>query len=140
MGKQEKFRIDFLDEWFDKLGVERNNGIIDLGSGTGWLVGDLTGLGYTDVVGFDASEDNLKVAREKYGDRFVRGDWEKLSEYFIKGEHKVIMSLGRSLPHTEKREVFSNVLYQVSETLDDSGVFIFDMPDPEIEGVNIEGK
>jgi len=134
-----KFRVDFLDEWFDKLGLEKSDSILDLGSGTGWLVGDLTRLGYDNVSGFDASEDNLKVAREKYGDKFVKGDWEKLSSYFDKN-HKVIMSLGRSLPHTENQRTFINVISQVEKTLDNDGVFIFDMPDPEIDGSEYKKK
>jgi ubiquinone/menaquinone biosynthesis C-methylase UbiE len=126
-----KFRKDFLVKMFDKLGVKSDKKILDLGCGTGWLIGDLMDAHFSNVKGFDKSEKNLEIARQKYGDNFVEGDWERLSG--LVDQQKAIVSLGRTLPHVESDFGFDNVLENVYYALDNNGYFIFDMPDPTVE-------
>jgi len=110
-----------------KYAVSYEDNIVELGSGTGWLTGSLYKEGFQKMRGIDASERNVQVSREKYGDHFRIGDWYKLDD--ASRSQKAVISLGRSLPHTEEENKFYDVLVQASRVLQEGGVFIFDMPD-----------
>lgn len=130
----QKFRKNSLIRQLNQLGVNTDAEILDLGCGAGWLVGDLINAGYLRTKGFDISEANLFKARENYGDRFISGDWQELASIVSKGHLELVLSLGRTLPHSESEYGFRHVLNQVNLSLVENGYFIFDMPNPEIEG------
>lgn len=130
--KTEEFRVNMINNLFDDLGVDKADKIMDLACGTGWLVGDLIETGYKNIVGVDVSEKNLSIAKENYGDNFLLGDWYHLAENFDK--QKVILCLGRALSHVENYDNFRYVIKNIASSLEDNGYFIFDMPDPEIQG------
>jgi SAM-dependent methyltransferase len=130
-------RRRMLVELMDSLGVPKSARLLDLGSGTGWMTNALRESGYSQAHGIDYSRRHVQVAQEAYGNYYAQGDWYKLAEEVMRSEAlpdqiDVILSMGRSLPHTEDEEHFLQVLDQVRETLDDDGLFIFDMPDPEV--------
>lgn len=127
----EKFRIDMLLSILKEKGIEPDASIVDLGSGTGWLVNGLRKAesGYTNVTGIDFSEENVAKAINLFGEYFKIGNWYTLEKH-IQEPVDAILSLGRSLPHTETKYNFDNVLKQVYTVLKTDGLFIFDMPDP----------
>lgn len=124
----EEERVVEIDALLKKYGVNPEEKVLDLGCGTGWLVGGLRQKGYHQVTGFDASARNLQVAKEKYGDYFLQGDWKEIPPS-LRGQ-KVIISKERTLPHVEDSRGFIDVITQVVMRLDEDGLFIFDMPDP----------
>jgi SAM-dependent methyltransferase len=127
-----KFRKDSLIDIFDELGVKSGDEILDLGCGTGWLVGDLADAGFSNIKGLDMSKKNLEIARRQYGDKFIEGNWYSFHQLVEK--QRVIMSLGRAVPHVESRYNFDFLLSEINMNLDNDGYLIFDMPDPDIEG------
>lgn len=110
----------------EKYHVSHGDSVLELGSGTGWLTNELRKIGI-DAHGIDASERNVAVSQEMFGGYFEVGNWEHIN--VAGSSQKAVLSLGRSLPHTEEEDTFYNVLAQVSKVLAYYGVFVFDMPD-----------
>lgn len=130
-------RRRMLVELMDSLGIPKSARLLDLGSGTGWMTNALRESKYSQTYGIDYSRRHIQVAREAYGNYYAQGDWYKLAEEVRSSETlpdqmDVILSMGRSLPHTEDEEHFLQVLDQVRGTLDEDGLFVFDMPDSEV--------
>jgi len=124
----EKIKVSQIAGLLRKYGVRQHHQILELGSGTGWFTGGMREHLYANIRGLDISERNLEKARQTFGDHFILGTWYEIPVRF-RGS-RVILSIGRDLPHTEHEDNFRSVLRQVKERLDADGVFIFDMPDP----------
>lgn len=120
----------FFKEWKEELAVGENDKVLDVATGTGWLVGLLKNdSGYRNVVGVDISETNLRVAVEDEGGSFAQASWEQLP--FADGEFKLITCLGRSLPHVEDESGFRKAVGEMVRVMREDGVLVFDMPNPE---------
>lgn len=133
----ESTREAMLLDTFNQLGIQGNDAILDLGSGTGWLTALMRKHGYAQAYGLDYSTRNVQVATESFGDFYDQGNWYDLKSELEKSDKlphkcKLIMSLGRSLPHTENQPNFEKVMHEACDSLEDGGYFIFDMPNPEV--------
>ena len=124
----EKQRIGEIITLLAELGIHKDDSILDLGSGTGWLVGGLREEGFENAQGLELSDRNIQVARERYGDFFIQGNWKNIPTQLK--DQKVIISKERTLPHVEDESGFYTVLAQVAARLAPDGFFIFDMPNP----------
>ncbi|KXK10218.1 MAG: Ubiquinone/menaquinone biosynthesis C-methyltransferase UbiE [Microgenomates bacterium OLB23] len=114
--------------------------IVDLGCGTGRLSNKLSELGYADVIGLDSSEIQIEKARE--GDKseqvvYMQTSWKETG--LPDSSAKIVYALGRSLPHTERRRDFQDVLREVGRIVKEGGEFFFDMPDPD-KGSYLENR
>lgn len=77
-----KYRRRLLEDLLSKLDIKSNAIGLEIGCGTG---GSMTYLkNYcSDIIGLDASDLALRLAREKYPEyRFIQGDANKISELF----------------------------------------------------------
>lgn len=125
MAMQQEITATTID-LLKKYHVDPNDNVLELGSGTGWLVGGLREKGF-QARGVDASVRNVSVATQAFGDHFQVGSWEQVRE--DPESQKAVLSLGRSLPHTEEEARFYTVITQARRVVSDGGVFLFDMPD-----------
>ena len=136
-------------EWTDYItALLRERGIEDglvceLGCGTGEVTERLADAGY-DLIGVDASEDMLMVAREKLsqaeayssddggsascepypGILYLHQDMRELELY---GTVKAFVSVCDSINYLLKSEDLAEVFKRVNNYLDKDGVFIFDL-------------
>lgn len=125
-------RVDMLEDVLKKYHIGPTKRILDLGTGTGWLTDDLRSS-HPRVIGVDASARNIQTARKLYprlSGHFRMADWYDLPAD-LHGQD-AILSLGRSLPHTEDRNHFQDVIKEVRGALLENGLFVFDMPDPRV--------
>ena len=106
--------------------------VCELGCGTGNMTELLAGEGY-DMIGIDASEDMLEVAREKLYDM----EWEDeppilyleqdMRELELFGTVKAFVSVCDSMNYLTTEEDILTTLKLVNNYLDPQGLFIFDM-------------
>lgn len=125
-------RVDFMSKLLTRFGIRQQSRILELGSGTGWLLAGLRNKHmFANIRGMDSSARNVKVAQETYGyGLFVSGVWDDIPNTDRYKILDAIISDGRSFPHTEDLYNFEKVIREVHEHLRDDGIFTFDMPDP----------
>lgn len=98
--------------------------VLDLCCGTGQIARGLTDHGYR-VTGIDGSEAMLRFARENApAAEFIHGDARtfKLPEKF-----QAVISAFDSLNHVMEYEELKTVFRNVQATLEDDGIFLFDL-------------
>lgn len=110
-----------------EIGYDKSLRIIDIGCGTGRHSIELTKRGYT-VVGVDLSESQLERAKEKAKDQNIQIDFQKhdVRNLPFKNEFDLaIMLCEGGFPLMETDEMNFEILKNVSESLRQSGKFIF---------------
>lgn len=110
--------------------VLRQEGIMDglvceLGCGTGKMTRLLAGCGY-DLIGIDASEEMLSIAREQEsrGILYVAQD---MREFELYGTVRAVVSVCDSMNYILEDEDLLEVFRLVNNYLDPGGIFIFDL-------------
>lgn len=119
----EKWR-DFLTGVLRKEGIE--NGIVcELGCGTGRMTRLLAECGY-DMIGIDASEEMLSVAREheSEGILYLAQD---MREFELYGTVRAVISICDSMNYLLEDSQILAVLRLVNNYLDPGGIFVFDL-------------
>ncbi len=112
--------------------------ILDLCCGTGQIARGLTDRGYR-VIGIDGSEAMLRFARENApGVEFIHGDARTFQAPY---KFQVVISAFDSLNHVMVFEELKSVFRNVCASLDDDGIFLFDLnleDDSEMIGNSLE--
>ncbi|MFO7544907.1 MAG: methyltransferase domain-containing protein [Trueperaceae bacterium] len=121
------------DDWAEFiLALARARGLpdgrlLDIGCGTGNATGPLHARGF-EVVGVDASEAMLAVARAKLPDvTFVRGDFEG---FRAGGTFAMAVSVFDALNNLLSDEAFVAAAERVRQHLVPAGLFVFDVNTP----------
>lgn len=118
-------RKEFLENLMK--GMSRDDQVLDVASGTGWLVDVLKNeLGMRNVWGVDVNIKNLEKAKNAFGEYFSASSWEKLP--FSTNQFPLVTCLGRSLPHTENERSFVRALHELNRVTAVDGYLVFDMP------------
>ena len=100
--------------------------VLDLGCGSGTVTTMLSDRGY-DMTGIDASEDMLREAADKRGDRNILYLEQDMRSFELYGTMKAVISVCDSMNYlTDKRDI-RKVFRLVNNYLDPGGLFIFDM-------------
>jgi SAM-dependent methyltransferase len=120
----------FIRELFNRFNGSATVRALDLFCGTGGHSIALARLGF-DVVGLDASEDMLMLAKRKAnsGDmnvRFETGDCRSLA--FV-GEFDLVLGLGQSLQYLVTYDEINSAFRSVRCALRSGGLWIFDIID-----------
>lgn len=119
-------RRDLIEKIFSTQNLERGGKGLDIGCGTG---GNLPLLEKfcEEVVGLDISDTALDLAREKWPRyRFVKGDAQKVSDYFPPGEFSVITVLNVLYHQWVKSE--GDIITQIHQLLRPGGLLILTEP------------
>jgi SAM-dependent methyltransferase len=115
---------------FERMNVQSNSRIVDAACGCGGTVAALKTLGYSGVLGCDASQDMLTIARNRYAqlEWHVRR-WNELASLF-KGaaRARAIWALGHSVAHCSDEE-FLSVFESMRQSLIAGGICIIDARD-----------
>jgi len=120
-------RIEFLKGLIEEKAIGKDGRVLDVASGTGWLVGLMReDLGMRNVWGVDINIKNLETATNIHGDYFSASSWDKLP--FSTNQFSLVTCLGRSLPHAENELNFENALRELERVTVQNGYLIFDMP------------
>lgn len=72
-----------IEVWLRSSSLTTQNKILEVGSGLGYLTYAISQRGY-DITGLDISAKAVRTARNRFGERFVRGD---LNDYSASHEH-----------------------------------------------------
>lgn len=102
--------------------------LLDLGCGTGTIGRSLSKKGY-EVIGVDASEEMLSIAREKAMEEkldilYLQQD---MREFELYGTVRAIVSICDSLNYILEEEELLQVFRLVNNYLDPKGIFLFDL-------------
>ena len=133
-GREYKDRVKFKNkqehrhytkELLPLLSKNKNIKVLDLGCGFGSFVSLLNEQGYTDVLGVDISEQQVKIAHELGTTNVKQADvTEYLSEH--KNEYDLIVGID-IIEHFSKDELV-NLLQLVNESLKEGGMALFRTP------------
>ena len=101
--------------------------VLDLGCGTGKMTRLLQKAGY-DMIGADASEEMLGIAKEQEGEDssilYLNQDMRELELY---GTVKAVISICDSMNYIVEEEELLKVFSLVNNYLDPGGIFLFDL-------------
>lgn len=117
-----KIEFAFINKQLDSFKNKKIK-ILDVGGGDGRHAAVLVSSGYhVDILEYDDPPiRELKKRNYKY--KIVKGDGNKLSNYFPKNKYDVILAI--QLDACTDKKHFKNFLSQVFDTLKDDGIFIF---------------
>jgi len=99
--------------------------VLELGCGTGRMTRLLEKAGY-DMIGVDASEDMLAVARENSPDDILYLQ-QDMREFELYGTVRAVVSVCDCMNYITEPEELEKVFSLVNNYLDPGGIFIFDM-------------
>ena len=118
---------DYMEKTLERHKVPKGL-LLDLGCGTGTLSGLLDAKGY-DVIGVDASEEMLAIAREKavVEKRDILYLLQDMREFELYGTVGAVVSVCDSLNYILEEEELLTVFKLVNNYLDPGGIFLFDM-------------
>jgi SAM-dependent methyltransferase len=129
-------RVGMVKDTLRKNGVEPGARVVELACGTGWLSAGLREDGY-EVYGFDKHPDMVYMANSDYGGGYEAMDWNdwgqmgQFLDRFSKSRLDALVINGRSVRHVENPIAFFK---QLSKTIKDGGVLMWDTPDVEKKG------
>ncbi len=110
--------------------LKGNAKVLDLGSGNGWLTGELKHQGF-DAQGLELVPENVKFAREMYGPFFSQGDWDNLVDYYKKGELDAVIIEGRGVRHFKNALDARRSIAAIGSVIKEGGVFAFSASNPK---------
>ena len=124
-----KKQFPIWDSYFDKLLPENKNiKILDLGCGNGGFVYWLHKKGFESAIGVDISEEQVGQARKLGIKNVFQGDAKKFLEN--RNEEYNLIFARDFLEHFSKEEILE-LTDLISNSLEDSGVFIAQIPNAE---------
>lgn len=92
-----------IQKFFQDFIIDKNDNILEIGSGLGYLTYSLSMKGY-NVKGLDISKNAIEIATKQYGDLYVCGDIHELSEK-EQGKYSVII-MTELIEHVENVHQF----------------------------------
>lgn len=118
---------DYVDNILKQHGINKGL-ILELGCGTGNMTRKMAAKGY-DMIGIDYSEEMLSVARQKSeaSDDGILYLCQDMREFELYGTVVAIICVCDSMNYMINEDDLSKVFHLVSNYLDPSGLFIFDM-------------
>lgn len=118
---------DYIEKVLNRYQVPKGL-VLDLGCGTGNLSGLLNERGY-DVIGVDASEEMLSIAREKAIEesRDILYLLQDMREFELYGTVGAVVSVCDSLNYILEEAELLTVFKLVNNYLDPGGIFLFDL-------------
>lgn len=118
---------DYIEKTLKRYKVPKGL-LLDLGCGTGTLCSLMDAKGY-DVIGVDASEEMLAIAREKAVEekRDILYLLQDMREFELYGTVGAVISVCDSLNYILEEEELLAVFLLVNNYLDPGGIFIFDL-------------
>lgn len=119
---------DYLVKELKRAGITEGL-VLDLGCGTGKMTRLLADCGY-DMIGVDASEEMLMLAREADCDgsgRDILYLLQDMREFELYGTVRAVISVCDSMNYLMQEEDLRTVFSLVSNYLDPGGIFIFDL-------------
>lgn len=99
--------------------------VCELGCGTGKMTRLLAGEGY-DMIGIDASEEMLSIARD-YGGEGILYLEQDMREFELYGTVRAVVSVCDSMNYLLNKEDLRKVFELVNNYLDPGGIFLFDL-------------
>jgi len=118
------YLADLIKE-FCRTGSEEKS-IIDLGCGTGSVDVLLAERGF-DVTGIDNAEAMLEIASAKQNADRITWVLHDIIGFEMEGKADCFLSLLDTMDHIMSRAKISGIMHNVSDHLEDGGVFIFDV-------------
>lgn len=119
--------ISLLLQVLERANIGANARILDMGCGTGDVLGSLFQQNYSQLMGIDASPTMIEQARGTYPHLFFTlQNWKSIGEFFGQhGRFDAIYCLSNSISHLPVTEL-EVVLSQVRCGLSPKGIFVFD--------------
>lgn len=115
----------FSREIIPHLTEDKNAKILDLGCGTGSMLGALKSNGYTNILGIDISEDQIRVAAEMGITETVHGD---ILEHLKNAENQYDIITGIDIVEHFSKDELVDLLQKVKSALSENGMAIFRTP------------
>lgn len=126
-GRFESTRTQFYWEYLEPYSLEwREKRVLDIGSGTGWLVECALKSGASEAVGIEPSENNLKQGRKDHPD--IKIEHVTFEAYDAKHKKFDVILAVMSFPHLADLE---STFKKMAEMLDANGQAIVVVPDYE---------
>jgi SAM-dependent methyltransferase len=118
---------DYVEQLLHEQGIIEGL-VLELGCGTGSMTKRLLDKGY-DMIGIDASEEMLTVAREKNADckDSILYVCQDMREFELYGTVAAVISVCDSINYILTEEDLLQVFRLVNNYLDPHGIFIFDL-------------
>jgi len=119
-------------------GIQKDDRICVVGSGTGWEVDWLNRNGYINVLGVEIDEINIQKAKDVYPNaKFVHGSVENLQKVLYGpggGYFQAVLMRGRTMTHLN-HSLMQEAINQLSMVMDEKrGRFFVDLPDTSVLG------
>ena len=127
---REKFGFLHLKLWYNEKylplfkGRKRNEAILDLGCGQGFMLRYLQSAGFTNLSGVDISEEQVKIAKERGFNVFHADVMSFLKEHV--DEYEIIVAID-IIEHFKKEELYE-LLLLIQQALKPGGLFIIQTP------------
>lgn len=121
---------DYLDKLFNMYGLDKGL-VLELGCGTGSMTRRMAKKGY-DMIGIDASEDMLAIAREEnvYNDHSILYLCQDMRQFELYGTVSGIYSVCDTINYLVTEEDLIKTFTLANIYLDRNGIFIFDLDTP----------
>lgn len=119
--------VELLLCLFERASVASNARILDMGCGTGDVIGSLSDHGYTQLFGIDISRAMISMAKQRNPQQVIaQQDWISMSEFCEQDSHfDIVYCLSNSISHLGAQDI-EVVLLQVLACLNEGGLFLFD--------------
>lgn len=116
----------FLEKITSSLGDVRGKDILDVGSGTGWLLEEMRRAGAHDVLGIEPSVKNVELARKYHPDIPIKQ--ASLESFEEEGKKWDVILAVMIFPHIRDAD---EAMKKVASLLNDDGVLVLITPNYE---------
>ena len=120
-----KAMADILPKLLDGFGVEGKK-LLDIACGEGTFAVEMAEKGY-DVVGIDISPKQIEIAKEKDVDEEIDFKVQDMRELFFQERFNVVTCWYDSLNYILDKDELLQVFKGVYNSLQEDGIFVFDM-------------
>jgi len=119
---------DYLEKLLSRMGMQKNNTILELGCGTGNITVELASRGY-DICGLDISADMLAVAREKIEEEgyLVQLFCQPMEQLNLNAKFNCIIIPCDGVNYITSKRDLSILFTRVKKHLTKDGILIFDI-------------
>lgn len=120
-----KVRSEYISGFFNQYNIKKGARILDLACGTASMSFHLANAGYS-MIGIDRSSEMLSIADNKLGGKIQLVNAE-MQNFTLTERVDAVICMLDSINHLESAEDVKKCFECVHDSLNDNGVFIFDV-------------
>ena len=124
---------DVVSKFIDPLNIPKDANIVDLGSGPGYFLDEMTARGYTNLTGIGLSDDDLAICSNN-GHRVRKSDMNFLSD---RDESIDMLFCRHSLEHSPFPYI---TLLEYNRVLKNNGTLYVEVPEPNCDVAHEENR